>query len=106
MLTAILGMSHDAAAFCRSTTCDSRKETCPRDDSYCLTTGAPLYWASRCLFFVVHEAGAPTHGIFARRHGASRPASIPQLDAGGLRWGPPVVSSMGCDAGVRAGRMR
>lgn len=46
-----LSTSRDAAAFCRSTTCDETKTDCKRDDQDCKTVGKPLFWASSCVGF-------------------------------------------------------
>ncbi len=37
-----------AGAFCRSTTCSGN---CPRNDDGCKTTGAALFWTTRCVGF-------------------------------------------------------
>lgn len=55
-----------AHAFCRTTTCDpgDPAQQCARDArTQCLTSGAPLFWASRCLTISVQADGAPKAGI-------------------------------------------
>jgi hypothetical protein len=59
----VLLATRDAAAFCRATTCDPRKEVCRIDDNGCVIDGAPLHWVSRCLSFGVQEAGSPRRNI-------------------------------------------
>lgn len=52
--------SYDAAAYCRTTTCDSKIETCAINPvTQCPTTGVPLYWPDTCVTFGVHRAGSP-----------------------------------------------
>lgn len=49
--------SVEAAAFCRSTTCDSRKVDCPRDEEECKLTGRPLAWRTACPGLSLHPGG-------------------------------------------------
>lgn len=60
MLTA-----NTAAAYCRTTTCDSRLgQACavnPR--TKCPVTGVPLFWPDACVTFGVHHLGSPKQGI-------------------------------------------
>jgi hypothetical protein len=57
----------DALAFCRARTCDVNdpKQACDTDDAGCVTTGAPLFWASSCVSFSVQQDGSPAHQIDA-----------------------------------------
>ena len=68
LLSAVLGaatlaLAHHGSAFCRATTCDPATVACARDSQSCLTTGAPLFWASSCLQVYVQANGAPKQGI-------------------------------------------
>lgn len=66
-LGAWLFLAPRAAAFCRATTCDPKLENCPRNDERCLSSGAPLYWASSCLTMNVHSTGSLKRGISAQQ---------------------------------------
>lgn len=44
-----------ASAFCRSTTCDAKKEDCAYDDQGCKTVGNPLAWPSSCVGFSLQK---------------------------------------------------
>jgi hypothetical protein len=52
-LPAVVALSGDALAYCRSTTCVGAE--CVRDDDGCKTTGMPLYWAGGCVGFSLQE---------------------------------------------------
>jgi hypothetical protein len=55
-----------AAAFCRTTTCDPEEEPggiCPTDRNNCLTSGEPLWWPDHCVTFGVQAEGSPLRGI-------------------------------------------
>jgi hypothetical protein len=54
-LLAMLALTGEASAFCRSTTC--KGTDCPRDDAGCKTTGQKLYWPSACVGFSVQHDG-------------------------------------------------
>jgi hypothetical protein len=43
LATSLVLVAPDAAAFCRTTTCDSHTQTCPSDEQGCPTEGAPIY---------------------------------------------------------------
>jgi MYXO-CTERM domain-containing protein len=63
-----LTWSAGAAAYCRTTTCDSSNasQACKLDTATrCNESGAPLFWASGCLTINVHRTGAPKAGISA-----------------------------------------
>src|SRR5262249_18382287 len=46
----------DAAAFCRTTTCDVRAgQDCPMDANGCVTVGLPLIWPNPCIGFDLQE---------------------------------------------------
>lgn len=51
----VLGISSEASAFCRSTTC--KGTDCPRDENACKTTGEKLFWASGCVGFSIQKDG-------------------------------------------------
>jgi Matrixin len=48
---------------CRSSTCNSDQVTCEYDDSACLASGKPLFWASACLQVEVQARGSVSQGI-------------------------------------------
>lgn len=55
-------ISGPAAAFCRTTTCDPRRDQCVSDEKGCITSGVALQWPSRCLSFGTQKDGsARTH---------------------------------------------
>jgi hypothetical protein len=56
-------LSGAAFGFCRTTTCDPRKDVCETDRDLCFTTGFPLAWRSSCVTVVIHELGAPNSGL-------------------------------------------
>jgi hypothetical protein len=51
-----------ASAFCRTTTCDPKEETCAIENG-CIIDGHPLYWREKCLSFGTQEGGSPLRGI-------------------------------------------
>jgi hypothetical protein len=51
-LVAVVGLTSEADAFCRSTTCTG---DCPRDPDGCKTTGQPLQWATSCVGISLQE---------------------------------------------------
>ncbi len=55
--------SKEASAFCRTTTCGPDQCTPNPSCEFCLDGGMPLYWASRCVSFSIHQAGSPARGI-------------------------------------------
>lgn len=55
---ALLGGASDAAAYCRSTTCDPAVSDCPTDDNGCPRGGAPLTWRELPLVYRFHRAGS------------------------------------------------
>lgn len=66
VLLAVLNVTPRASAFCRATTCDPAdpSQGCTLDPATeCLTSGAPLFWASSCLSISVQADGAPRAGI-------------------------------------------
>lgn len=52
-----------ALAFCRTTTCDPRLESCEYDEAGCNITGKPLFWDSSCVRFWVERDGSPRRDI-------------------------------------------
>lgn len=62
----LLGWSTDAAAYCRTTTCDTDVKECPEDENTCqILDGFDkyLFWPDLCVTFAVHENGSPLRGI-------------------------------------------
>jgi hypothetical protein len=57
-----VAIPRQALAFCVATTCDPKKETC-QSVGTCITSGAKLHWASRCLSFGVQKDGSPLRHI-------------------------------------------
>jgi len=59
---ALVCSSAFAFGYCRTTTCDPRKESCgpPRG---CPTRGIPLFWPSQCVTFSVQEDGSRKRDI-------------------------------------------
>jgi len=62
----------NAAAFCRTTTCNPKKdcatspeECCVYDSQGCDTNGTPLAWPNSCVSYSVHEEGSDLRGISA-----------------------------------------
>jgi hypothetical protein len=65
ILTVLVGIAHDACAFCRKTTCPE----CPLDPAtQCPTGGQPLVWSRQCLSYALSRAG-------------SRKVSLPEANA-------------------------
>jgi hypothetical protein len=60
---AALCSSASAAAYCRTTTCDSRKEDCGDAETGCPSRGIPLFWGKRCTSFSVQKDGSAKQGI-------------------------------------------
>lgn len=52
----------NAAAFCRTTTCDPATE-CDYDSRGCATVGLPLEWRTGCVSFSVQKDGSPKRNI-------------------------------------------
>ncbi|HVU01052.1 MAG TPA: matrixin family metalloprotease [Polyangiaceae bacterium] len=52
-----------AHAYCRTTTCDPKKEQCPTDLHHCATVGVPLLWATGELTVWVDPKGSPLRKI-------------------------------------------
>ncbi|HEY6559419.1 MAG TPA: matrixin family metalloprotease [Polyangiaceae bacterium] len=59
---ALLCSSAWAFAYCRTTTCDPRKEACGPAGG-CPTRGVPLFWPSGCVSFSVQKHGSPAREI-------------------------------------------
>lgn len=47
-----------ASAFCRSTTCNPKTESCEKDDRGCNTTGEPVRWAKMPIEYRFSSAGS------------------------------------------------
>jgi Matrixin len=63
LASGVFALSAHGQAFCRATTCDPSTGACERDDSSCLITGKPLFWASSCMQVYVQADGSPQDGI-------------------------------------------
>ncbi len=61
MLAGSLG-PREAAAFCRTTTCDPNLETCQRDDAGCVREGTPLTWTKLPVVYRFSAQGSPKLG--------------------------------------------
>jgi hypothetical protein len=68
----------DAAAFCRTTTCDTELKECPVDGAGCQILDdydKNLFWPELCVTFAVQENGSPLRGIsYSKAEEASRRA--------------------------------
>jgi hypothetical protein len=67
-LLAVFCCAGPAGAYCRTTTCDplNPKQSCEKDpESLCISSGAPLFWASSCVSFTVQQDGSPKWGLDA-----------------------------------------
>ena len=54
----VLGLSAEASAFCRSTTCRSTgAKECATDQNNCPAEGAKLYWPTSCINFAFNQQG-------------------------------------------------
>lgn len=74
LVTPLLIVNH-AAAYCRSTTCDSNKEPCTVDRAGCVVDGTPLRWGTGCVTFAVEITGSPRWDIdFSDARDAARGA--------------------------------
>ncbi len=64
---AALAISPEAAAFCRTRTCEFSNEiSCPEDDlTGCFTGGVPVFWAQSCFGFAVQKDGSVEEDISA-----------------------------------------
>lgn len=63
---ALLG-TRSAQAYCRSTTCDARLETCTKDEKGCPRVGAPLSWRQLPLVYRFHAGGSDKLDMDAAR---------------------------------------
>ena len=54
----VVSGAHDAAAYCRSTTCRSTaSKECPTDEEGCVTDGAKLFWPTSCISYATNRLG-------------------------------------------------
>ncbi|MBM4361417.1 MAG: matrixin family metalloprotease, partial [Deltaproteobacteria bacterium] len=77
----------DAAAFCRTMTCDPRTERCEAERG-CITSGVPVAWADECVSFGTQAAGSKRRKIsFAQADSVFRRAfqAWATADCGGGR---------------------
>jgi hypothetical protein len=70
----------DAAAFCRSMTCQPAKQSCDTDARGCVTSGVPLRWNKDRIPFRFHKAGS-SHVIRDEGRAAIRAALFRWSDA-------------------------
>jgi len=61
-MTFVMGISANSAAYCRTYTCDTKKEDCPFEAG-CNVGGNPLYWARSYVSFDVQKDGSKRQGI-------------------------------------------
>jgi hypothetical protein len=54
----LLLVSGDAAAFCRTTTCDATTETCTKNDSGCVRDGVPVIWSNLPIVYRFYNGGS------------------------------------------------
>jgi hypothetical protein len=58
IVCALLFVSGEASAFCRSSTCRSTADKeCETDDNGCPSTGAKLYWPTSCVSYATNKLG-------------------------------------------------
>ncbi|MBX3226420.1 MAG: matrixin family metalloprotease [Labilithrix sp.] len=55
---AALGVSRDASAFCRTTTCNEATETCERNERNCIRSGRVVIWASLPIVYRFAASGS------------------------------------------------
>lgn len=60
---AVLAVSEDAAAFCRTTTVDPSSVLVAADGDGCISDGVPVKWVDRCIPFGVNSEGSPRQKI-------------------------------------------
>jgi hypothetical protein len=62
---AVVSVTPEASAFCRTMTCDpqDKDENCEIDENECVTSGFPLSWRSSCVTVGIQSAGAPKNGF-------------------------------------------
>ncbi|MCA9643450.1 MAG: matrixin family metalloprotease [Myxococcales bacterium] len=58
-----MALSSSASAFCRTTTCDPKSNTCEQDAEGCVLIGLPLYWPGACLSFSINKDASPLRGL-------------------------------------------
>ena len=68
--------SRDAGAYCRTTTCDPKKESCQTDGDDCIIEGMPLWWRDGRMSMWVDAAGAPLTGITSSRTAAALASAL------------------------------
>jgi hypothetical protein len=67
-LLVVLLAAGDAAAFCRTRTCQlyEKDVPCPRDEvTGCYTNGVPVFWADDCISYAIQRDGSIAQGITA-----------------------------------------
>ncbi len=58
VVLAVLLLPSSASAFCRSMTCNPKKEQCDVDDRGCVTSGVPVHWAQTPLHYRFSARGS------------------------------------------------
>ncbi len=106
-LVALSCVGGEAAAYCRSTTCDPRKTDCPRDEEGCKLTGQPLAWRSSCPGLSLHPSGtrnldaAEVERVLAASMGAWSALRCEGDETASFAWARLAPSS--CPVGYRRG---
>lgn len=50
-----LALPSAAFAYCRTMTCSSSTQSCPRDANGCIASGHPIFWANKCIGFDMQQ---------------------------------------------------
>lgn len=56
--TAFFGYTREAAAFCRTTTCDANSQSCDTNDEGCVKTGVPVIWKTLPIVYRFYSGGS------------------------------------------------
>lgn len=54
----LVGYAREAAAFCRTTTCDINTQSCDKNDEDCVKTGVPVIWKSLPIVYRFYHDGS------------------------------------------------
>ncbi len=86
----VLLVSATASGYCRTTTCDPRRQACPRDAQGCMTGGIPLAWPEACVGFSVQRDGWHVDDVELRTL-APHPLFADGFESGGAtHWSLPT----------------
>jgi len=91
-VAASLTFAAPASAYCRSTTVPVSANFMPSATT-CWTEGAPLYWASSCVSYMIHSAASTQ---------VSTDATIQILAQAFAAWTAPICTGAGADAGKQS----